>query len=127
MVRGVRTPPEARLHPVALIEDEESIQAALMEVINALMRNTIDLKRAGLILRALHIAVKNASRVHFAVHGSQSVQDISAYPDPDAIPSHAGTCNVGTANGGTAQAHVGTAALGRPGRAAAVASPAHRT
>ena len=36
MVRGVRTPPQARLHPIALIEDEESIQAALMEVINAL-------------------------------------------------------------------------------------------
>ncbi len=62
MVRGVRTPPQARLHPIALIEDEESIQSALMEVINALMRNSIDLKRAALILRALHIAVKNAQR-----------------------------------------------------------------
>jgi len=63
--RGVRTPPQARLHPLAVIEDEESIQMALMEVINALMRNTIDLKRANLILRALHIAVKNARRVTF--------------------------------------------------------------
>ncbi len=63
--RGVRTPPQARLHPIAVIEDEESIQMALMEVINALMRNTIDLKRATLILRALHIAVKNARRVKF--------------------------------------------------------------
>src|SRR5689334_8933940 len=44
MMRGVRTPPQARLHPIALIEDETSIQAALLEVINALMRNTIDLK-----------------------------------------------------------------------------------
>jgi|SRR5579872_1772562 len=63
--RGVRTPPQARLHPIAVIEDEESIQMALMEVINALMRNTIDLKRATLILRALHIAVKNARHVTF--------------------------------------------------------------
>ena len=39
-----------------------------MEVINALMRNTIDLKRAELILRALHIAVKNARRVKFDIH-----------------------------------------------------------
>jgi hypothetical protein len=61
--RGVRRPPQSRLHPIALIEDEESIQYALMEVINALMRNTIDIKRATLILRALHIAVKNARRV----------------------------------------------------------------
>ena len=30
MVRGVRTPPQARLHPITLIEDEESIQSALM-------------------------------------------------------------------------------------------------
>jgi len=114
MVRGVRTPPEARLHPVALIEDEESIQAALMEVINALMRNTIDLKRAGLILRALHIAVKNASRVRFAVHGSQSVQDIPAYPDP-----------ADTASGGTdAPGRPGRSGETDAGRAAAVPSAA---
>lgn len=47
MVRGVRTPPQARLHPIAIIESEEAIQASLMEVINALARNTIDIKRAG--------------------------------------------------------------------------------
>ena len=53
MHRGVRTPPQSRLHPIACIEDKESIQAALAEVINALLRNTIDMKRATLILRAL--------------------------------------------------------------------------
>ena len=51
MMRGVATPPNARLHPIALIENEEAIQASLMEVINALARNTIDLHRAQLILR----------------------------------------------------------------------------
>ena len=90
MVRGVRTPPQARLHPIALIEDEESIQAALMEVINALARNTIDLKRAALILRALHIAVKNARRVRFEEDHSSMVKEAPAYPD-------AATANVGTA------------------------------
>jgi hypothetical protein len=41
----------------ALIEEKNpSVRA--MEIINALMKNTIDLKRATLILRALHIAVK---------------------------------------------------------------------
>ena len=100
MHRGVRTPPQARLHPIALIEDEKSIQAALMEVINALMRNTIDLKRASLILRALHIAVKNAHRVHFSLFESEKVREVPDYAEP-------------------APDHVGTAAPGGPGRAAA--------
>jgi hypothetical protein len=79
MHRGVRTPPQARLHPIACLEDGESIQAALMEVINALMRNTIDLKRANLILRALHIAVKNASRVRFDLRDNDVVREIPEY------------------------------------------------
>ena len=84
--RGVRKPPQARLHPIALIEDEESIQAALMEVINALMRNTIDLKRATLILRALHIAVKNAARVKFGISANSMVREIPDYPEPERPP-----------------------------------------
>jgi hypothetical protein len=86
MHRGVRMPAQARLHPVALIEDEESIQAALMEVINALMRNTIDLKRATLILRALHIAVKNAHRVKFGLEKSNMVREVPNYPEPERPP-----------------------------------------
>ncbi len=80
--RGVRRPQQSRLHPIALIEDEESIQYALMEVINALMRNTIDLKRATLILRALHIAVKNASRVKYGITGKNAVTNIPEYAPP---------------------------------------------
>jgi hypothetical protein len=83
-IRSVRRPKQSRLHPIAMIEDEESIQYALMEVINALMKNTIDLKRATLILRALHIAVKNASRVKFEVQGKHSVTQVPEYaPPPD--------------------------------------------
>jgi hypothetical protein len=82
MVRGVSTPPNARLHPVALIENEEAIQSSLMEVINALARNTIDLKRAELMLRALHIAVKNARRVRFDVGTSDMVREVPTYPAP---------------------------------------------
>src|SRR5438309_125406 len=58
MFRGVPTPPGSRLHPVALLESDEAIQASIMEVVNALARNTIDLRRADLILKALWIAVK---------------------------------------------------------------------
>jgi hypothetical protein len=86
MHRGVRMPAQARLHPIALIEDEESIQAALMEVINALMRNTIDLKRATLILRALHIAVKNAHRVKFGLSANSMVREVPDYPEPERPP-----------------------------------------
>jgi len=85
--RGVRNPPQSRLHPIAIFEDEESIQTSLMEVVNALMRNTIDLKRAELILRALHIAVKNARRVKFAASAASMVKEIPTYAAP----------NVGTA------------------------------
>jgi len=82
MMRGVATPPNARLHPIALIENEEAIQASLMEVINALARNSIDLHRAQLILRALHIAVKNARRVRFGVNDNEVVREVPAYPAP---------------------------------------------
>src|ERR1700752_1911570 len=78
--RGVRRPPQSRLHPIAMIEDEESIQCGLMEVINALMRNTIDVKRATLIIRALHIAVKNAPRVKFGIQ--EPVTKIPEYAPP---------------------------------------------
>ena len=61
-MRGVSTPPNARLHPMALIQNEEAIQASLMEVINALIRNTIDLKRAELTLIS---QTKNQKGCHF--------------------------------------------------------------
>ena len=81
MVRGVRTPSQARLHPVALIEDEEALQASLMEIINALARNTIDIRRAELILRALHIAVKNVRRVRFDFGADSMIKEVPAYPN----------------------------------------------
>lgn len=80
--RGVLTPPESRLHPIAIIEDKDSIQAALMEVINALLRNTIDMKRAALILRALHIAVKNDARAGINAQPSHMVRDVPKYDEP---------------------------------------------
>src|SRR5208282_6112302 len=80
MIRGVRTPAKSRLHPIALIENEEGIQAALMEIINALVRNTIDFRRAQLVLRALHIAVKNSPRVHFDIYKKDMIHEVPNYP-----------------------------------------------
>src|ERR1700685_65126 len=82
MLRGVKTPPNVRIHPVALIEDEESIQASLMEIINALARNHIDLRRADLMLKALWIAVKNSRRAKFNINNSQMAREIPDYPAP---------------------------------------------
>ncbi|MGD0569410.1 MAG: hypothetical protein ABSA78_13485 [Candidatus Sulfotelmatobacter sp.] len=84
MIRGVRTPPKSRLHPMAFLEDEQSIQASLMEVINALVRNTIDFRRAQLILRALHIASKNAPRASFEMWQSKMVNEVPGYSAPAA-------------------------------------------
>lgn len=87
MIRGVRTPTKSRLHPIALIENEEGIQASLMEVINALVRNTIDFRRAQLILRALHIAVRNSPRVHFDIYKKEMIHEVPDYPAAPAAPN----------------------------------------
>jgi len=95
--RGVRKPPQSRLHPIAILEDEESIQSSLMEVINALMRNTIDLKRAELILRALHIAVKNSRRTKFSSHSDEMIREVPEYSFPEEETHVEKEMNVGTA------------------------------
>lgn len=79
MLRTVNRP-ASRLHHAALLEDEESIQASLMEVVNALLRGTIETKRAELILRALNTAVRNARRVKFGLHASAMVKEVPNYP-----------------------------------------------
>jgi len=81
MIRGVRTPPKSRLHPIALLENKESIQASLMEIINALVRNHIDVNRARLILRALYVAVKNAPHANFEPFYRNVVTDVPEYPE----------------------------------------------
>ena len=87
MIRGVRTPPKSRLHPIAMLEDEQSIQAALMEIVNAIVRNQIDVARARLVLRALSIAARNATKTHFDWSKSEMVKEIPQYP---AAPPSAG-------------------------------------
>jgi hypothetical protein len=93
MIRGVRTPPKSRLHPIANFEDPQAIQASLMEVVNALVRNHIDVPRARLILRALSIASRNATMVRFDRWESEMVKEIPEYPaappavGPFAVPA----------------------------------------
>jgi hypothetical protein len=56
---------DSQLHSIALIENEEAVQVALMQVIDALLKNTMDTRRAGLVIKALYIASVNARRARF--------------------------------------------------------------
>jgi len=94
MIRGVRTPPTSRLHPIANFEDPQAIQASLMEVVNALVRNQIDVSRARLVLRALSIAVRNAGKTHFDCWQNSMVKEVPEYP---AAPPVAGPFAIATA------------------------------
>ena len=80
LIRGVRTPAKSRIHPIAMLEDPQAIQASLMEVINALVRNHIEVNRARLIIRALFIAAKNADKARFSLYASEMVTEVPQYP-----------------------------------------------
>ncbi len=82
MIRGVPTPKRSRIHPMALLENPESIQVALMETINAIVRNQIDLHRAELIIKALHIAVKNSREANFRPYPNDVIRQLpESQPD----------------------------------------------
>ena len=138
LIRGVAMPPRPRLNPMAMIEDEESIQVALMEVINNLVCGTMELKRAELIIRALHVATKNIARTKIGIHASDMVREVPKYRDPRpvapappiappiaptkeelaaVIAAHTYPARVQTSDAKTT--HVGTDAFVRPGGPAA--------
>jgi hypothetical protein len=65
----------SRISHVALLENAEAIQASIMEVVNGLLRGTIDPKRGELVLRALNTAVRNSRHVLFE-RGSEMVRQL---------------------------------------------------
>ena len=79
LIHGVPGPVDSNISPVALIENEEAIQAALMDLIEALLRGSIENRRAELILKALYIATKNAHRVRFDVFHNEMVREVPNY------------------------------------------------
>ena len=103
MLRTVNTP-DSRVHHAALLEDEEAIQVSLMEVVNGLIRGTIEVKRGELILRALNTAVRNIRRAKFDIHPDRMVREVPTYPEPSepkpvAPPTHVGTAAPGCPGG----------------------------
>jgi hypothetical protein len=79
MIKGVQTRVDSEIHPVALIENAEAIQCALMHTIDAVLKGTIDTKRANLVLKALHIAVRNSRNVYFHICQDDMVREVPNY------------------------------------------------
>jgi hypothetical protein len=97
MLRTVQVP-DSRVHHAALLEDEEAIQVSLMEVVNGLIRGTIELKRGELILRALNTAVRNIRRVKFYLYPEKMVREVPnepapPKPEPETPPAQAATAS----------------------------------
>jgi hypothetical protein len=76
MIKGVRFRLDTRVNPSALLEDPESIQVAIMDITTQLIENSIDWRRASLIIRALQIAVRNARNVHFGRNRKCMVREL---------------------------------------------------
>lgn len=79
MIKGVQSRVDSEIHPVALIENAEAIQAALMHMIDAVLKGTLDNKRANIVLKALHIAVRNSRNVRFSLHPDDMVREVPNY------------------------------------------------
>ena len=81
MIKGVQTRVDSQIHPVALIESAEAIQAALMHTIDAVLKGTMDNKRANLVLKALHIAVRNSRNLYFHLRQDDMVREVPNYAE----------------------------------------------
>jgi hypothetical protein len=79
MIKGVPTRVDSQIHPIALIENAEAIQAALMHMVDAVLKGTIDNKRANIVLKALHIAVRNSRNVRFNTCQYDMVHEVPNY------------------------------------------------
>jgi hypothetical protein len=82
MIKGVQTRVDSQIHPIALIENAEAIQAAIMHMIDAVLKGTIDHKRATLVLKALYIAVRNSRNVYFHLRQDDMVREVPNYAHP---------------------------------------------
>ena len=79
MIKGVQTRVDSQIHPIALIDNAEAIQAAIMHMIDAVLKGTIDNKRAALVLKALYIAVRNSRNVYFHIRQDDMVREVPNY------------------------------------------------
>jgi hypothetical protein len=96
------------ISPIALIESEEAIQVSLMNIIDGILKGTIELKRAQLILRAISIAERNSRRTRIGYNTSdmvrrvpeQTAQPVAAAPGTDLSHSQNDLCHSEPASAG---------------------------
>ena len=81
MIKGVQTRVDSQIHPIALIENPEAIQAAIMHMIDAVLKGTIDNKRANIVLKALYIAVRNSRNAYFHIRRDDMVREVPNYAE----------------------------------------------
>ena len=93
MVKGLSAArPTAEIWPSSNLEDAEALQCALMELVQTLYSGQIDYKTASLILRAMHIGVRNMKNIRFDCMNDTMVRDIPDYAQqhrnerPDLFP-----------------------------------------
>ena len=77
VIRGVAMPIDSRIDPMFILDSRESIQYAIMEIMNAIA--TMEHKAASPLLRALNIAERNSRRSHFHQRPRQMVQEVPNY------------------------------------------------
>jgi hypothetical protein len=79
VIRGVAMPIGSRIDPMFILESRESIQYAIMEIMNAIDTGTMEHKTASLLLRALNIAERNSRRSRFHQRQPQTVKEVPNY------------------------------------------------
>jgi hypothetical protein len=79
MIKGLSCRVDMRIFPQSLIEDPESLQYSLMELIDQLYRGDIDPKRGAVIVRALHVGVRNLKNLQFDCLNEAMVRDMPDY------------------------------------------------
>jgi hypothetical protein len=97
LVKGIPRRVDARFSSLANFEDADSIQLALMEIMNQLVTGTLDHQRANLMIKVLRLAVRNAKYVTFGDvlterHAVTEVPDyaaqyLSEHPELDSPPA----------------------------------------
>jgi hypothetical protein len=65
VIKGVQQRVDMQLHSIALLEDPEAVQLSLMHVVDGLLKGTLELPRARLMIQALRIAARNVKEVRF--------------------------------------------------------------
>jgi hypothetical protein len=97
LVKGIPRRVDARFSSLANFENADSIQLALMEVMNQLVLGTLDHQRANLMIKVLRLAVRNAKYVTFGKLTTEweavtevpdyAAQYLSEHPELDSPPT----------------------------------------